>query len=242
MQPLPLPPRGGSIDSLAAFLNLASDNNFMLVVAWLLGALRLAGPYPMLAISAEQGPAKTVLSKLVRAVLDPSGAPVRTLPRNKRELFIAAGNGHSWPSTFQRSAALALYPLPIDERRCLFDTSAVHKSGRHSVCRRPTHHSQTRSRMSSPALILRPCYPADARTDWRNGSAGRSTRFGGSSNSHAHTSLARFRMRPHMAYTCCRIYASNACRGWLTSRSDARIVFSRGGTERWHRQGCWYQS
>ena len=94
MQPLPLPVRGGSIESLAPFLNLASENDFVLVVAWLLGALRTGGPYPVLAIAGEQGSAKTVLSKLLRAVIDPSVAPVRALPRDERELFIAASNGH----------------------------------------------------------------------------------------------------------------------------------------------------
>jgi hypothetical protein len=66
MQPLPLPLRGGSIESLAPFLNLASENDLVLVVAWLLGALRAGGPYPVLAIAGEQGSAKTVLSKLLR--------------------------------------------------------------------------------------------------------------------------------------------------------------------------------
>jgi hypothetical protein len=94
MQPLPLPVRGGSIESLAPFLNLASEDDFVLVVAWLSGALRAGGPYPVLAIAGEQGSAKTVLSKLLRAVIDPSVAPVRALPRNERELFIAASNGH----------------------------------------------------------------------------------------------------------------------------------------------------
>ena len=94
MQPLPLPLRGGSIDSLAPFLNLASENDFVLVVAWLLGALRAGGPYPVLAIAGEQGSAKTVLSKLLRALIDPSVAPVRALPRDERELFISASNGH----------------------------------------------------------------------------------------------------------------------------------------------------
>ena len=94
MQPLPLPVRGGSIESLAPFLNLASENDFVLVVAWLLGALRAGGPYPVLAIAGEQGSAKTVLSKLLRALIDPSVAPVRALPRDERELFIAASNGH----------------------------------------------------------------------------------------------------------------------------------------------------
>jgi hypothetical protein len=94
MQPLPLPVRGGSIEYLAPFLNLANDNDFVLVVAWLLGALRAGGPYPVLAIAGEQGSAKTVLSKLLRAVIDPSVAPIRALPRDERELFIAASNGH----------------------------------------------------------------------------------------------------------------------------------------------------
>jgi hypothetical protein len=92
--PLPLPVRGGSIESLAPFLNLASENDFILVVAWLLGALRACGPYPILAIAGEQGSAKTFLSKLLRALIDPSVAPVRALPRDERELFIAASNGH----------------------------------------------------------------------------------------------------------------------------------------------------
>jgi hypothetical protein len=91
MQPLPLPVRG---EALAPFLNLASDNDFVLVVAWLLGALRAGGPYPVLAIAGEQGSAKTVLSKLLRALIDPNVAPVRALPRDERELFIAASNGH----------------------------------------------------------------------------------------------------------------------------------------------------
>ena len=91
MQPLPLPVRGGSIESLAPFLNLASENDFVLVVAWLLGALRAGGPYPVLAIAGEQGSAKTVLSKLLRGLIDPSVAPVRALPRDERELFIYPG-------------------------------------------------------------------------------------------------------------------------------------------------------
>jgi hypothetical protein len=94
MQPLPLPVRGGSIDSLASFLNFSSENDFVLVVAWLLAAVRAGGPYPILGITGEQGSAKTLLSKLLRALIDPSVAPVRALPRNERELFIAASNGH----------------------------------------------------------------------------------------------------------------------------------------------------
>ncbi len=94
MLPLPTPVRGGSIEALASFVNLASRSDFVLVVAWVLAALRHGGPFPLLAISGEQGSAKTVLSKILRALIDPNAAPVRTAPREERDLFIAAGNGH----------------------------------------------------------------------------------------------------------------------------------------------------
>jgi hypothetical protein len=94
MLPLPVPERGGSIETLQSFLNLASRDDFVLVVAWLLAALRSESPYPLLAISGEQGSAKTVLSKLLKALIDPNTAPVRALSREERELMIAANNGH----------------------------------------------------------------------------------------------------------------------------------------------------
>jgi hypothetical protein len=49
MLPLPVPERGGSIETLQPFLNLSNQNDFVLVVAWLLAALRSSGPYPLLA-------------------------------------------------------------------------------------------------------------------------------------------------------------------------------------------------
>ena len=94
MLPLPVPERGGSIEVLRSFVNLSSQNEFVLIVAWLLAALRSGGPYPLLAVSGEQGSAKTVLSKLLRALVDPNEAAVRALPREERELMITANNGH----------------------------------------------------------------------------------------------------------------------------------------------------
>jgi ABC-type protease/lipase transport system fused ATPase/permease subunit len=93
MLPLPMPEPGGSIEALNSLLNLPGRNDFVLIVAWLLAALRSGGPYPLLAISGEQGSAKTVLSKLLKALVDPSAAPVRALSREQRELMIAANNG-----------------------------------------------------------------------------------------------------------------------------------------------------
>src|SRR6516225_9367761 len=93
MLPLPTPQAGGSIEELASFLNLPSRNDFVLVVAWL-ATLRAGGPYPVLAIAGEQGSAKTVLSKLLKDLVDPNVAPVRALAREERDLVIAANNSH----------------------------------------------------------------------------------------------------------------------------------------------------
>src|SRR5262245_24286929 len=94
MLPLPVPEPGGSIEALGSLLNLSSRSDFVLVVAWLLATLRPRGPYPLLAISGEQGSAKTVLSKMLKALIDPNIAPVRALPREQREVMIAANNSY----------------------------------------------------------------------------------------------------------------------------------------------------
>ena len=92
--PLSVPEQGGSIEALNSFLDLASRNDFVLIVDLAVGGIAAGGPYPLLAISGEQGSAKTVLSKLLKALIDPNAAPVRSLSREERELMIAANNGY----------------------------------------------------------------------------------------------------------------------------------------------------
>ena len=94
MRPLPIPERGGTIDALRPFLNVKYDLDFVLVVSWALACLRNRGPYPLMALSGEQGSAKSTLCAMLRALLDPNTAPLRALPREDRDLFIAASNGY----------------------------------------------------------------------------------------------------------------------------------------------------
>jgi hypothetical protein len=98
---VPVPEPGGSIEALSSFLNLPSRNDFVLIVSWLLAALRSGGPYPLLAISGEQDSAKTVLSKLLKALIDPNAAPVRALSREQR--MIAANKATCSPSIISRA-------------------------------------------------------------------------------------------------------------------------------------------
>jgi hypothetical protein len=94
MQALPAPVCGGSVEALRSFLNVRCDADFVLVIAWALAVLRNRGPYPVMVLSGEQGSAKSTFSAILRALLDPNTAPLRALPREDRDLFIAASNGH----------------------------------------------------------------------------------------------------------------------------------------------------
>ena len=76
------------------FINVKADEDFILVIAWLLAALRDTGPYPVLTVIGEQGSAKSTLMEILRSLIDPNVANLRSPPRDDRDLFIAAGNAH----------------------------------------------------------------------------------------------------------------------------------------------------
>ncbi len=92
MRPLPAPQHGGSIDALRPLVNVKREEDYTLLVAWLIGALAPAGPYPLLAINGEQGSGKTRLVTLLRNLIDPNAAPTRAMPRDDRNAFISASN------------------------------------------------------------------------------------------------------------------------------------------------------
>ena len=94
LHPLPEPVRGGSIDDLRSFVNVATENDFILIVSWVLAALRPRGPYPVLVFVAEQGAAKTTVTRVLRRLADPNLSDVRRPPKNTEDLMIAATNGH----------------------------------------------------------------------------------------------------------------------------------------------------
>jgi hypothetical protein len=90
---LPCPEAGGSIQDLRELVNFKTDDDFKLFVAWLLSALRPAGPFPILCLNGEQGSTKTTLARLARRLIDPNVADTRTAPKDETDLLIAARNG-----------------------------------------------------------------------------------------------------------------------------------------------------
>ncbi len=94
MLELPHPKRGGSIDELRDLANVGSDDDFALIVAFLLAALRPGRPYPLLNVMGEQGSAKSTLQRILRGLIDPSTTSLRSTPKDNRDLAIAAKNAY----------------------------------------------------------------------------------------------------------------------------------------------------
>ncbi len=104
MRPLPHPATSGSIEELWRFVNVKNQQDRILTVSWLIAALRPTGPYPVLDVQGEQGSAKSTNSEVLRNLVDPSKSPLRSLPREERDLMISAHN--SWVLCFDNVSYL----------------------------------------------------------------------------------------------------------------------------------------
>ncbi|MFZ3558365.1 MULTISPECIES: ATP-binding protein [unclassified Streptomyces] len=94
MKPLPEPIRDGDgVAKLRALLNTDEDG-FRLLVGWLVAAFIPDLPHPVLTFRGEQGTGKSYAAKMVIGIIDPSGAPKRTAPRDIKSWATQAFN--SW--------------------------------------------------------------------------------------------------------------------------------------------------
>ena len=91
--PLPVPDTGGSIDDFRQFCNV-SDSDFILIISFVLAALRPASEYPALALRGEQGSSKSSLAGLIRSLVDPNTSPLRSSPTSEEDLMVSAGCSH----------------------------------------------------------------------------------------------------------------------------------------------------
>jgi Bifunctional DNA primase/polymerase, N-terminal len=119
MRPLPTPEVGSRIEKLRDFVNVKTNNDFILVVAWLVAAFRHRGPFPILDFNGESGSAKSFASRIVRSLVDPRAAPIRAAPRDERDLVISANN--SWALAFDN---LSSVPAWLADALCRLATGS----------------------------------------------------------------------------------------------------------------------
>lgn len=91
---IPRPQRGGSITDLRKFINVRDNDQWILLVAWLLKTFIPRDECPILTIQGEQGSAKSTTAEIMKNMIDPTKAPLRSLPPNKQDLYVSAV--HSW--------------------------------------------------------------------------------------------------------------------------------------------------
>ncbi|MEY8099849.1 hypothetical protein AB9F29_21055 [Falsihalocynthiibacter sp. S25ZX9] len=95
MQALPTPERHpDGINLLRKFLNVETEADFQMLVAWLLGCFHPKGPYPILILSGEQGSAKSTTAQTLRDLIDPASPSTRSTPNSEQDLVIAAMHNH----------------------------------------------------------------------------------------------------------------------------------------------------
>jgi len=116
MRGLPTPERRGRLEDLRRFIR-SSDSDWLLIATWLLSTLRPCGPFPVLIVHGEQGSAKSTTSRILRAMVDPATASLRSEPRDARDLMIAATNG--WVVAIDNLSRL---PLWMSDALCSLST------------------------------------------------------------------------------------------------------------------------
>jgi hypothetical protein len=89
---LPDPTRPGDVNLLFTLLNCASDDR-PLILAALVAAL-LGVPVPIVLFRGPAGAAKTTAAKMIARTIDPSPAPVRSVPRDPESWAVTAGGSY----------------------------------------------------------------------------------------------------------------------------------------------------
>ncbi len=93
MMALPDPSADGDLNLLKKYINI-NDSELPLILGWMLCSLGAVKPYPILILQGEQGTGKSVTTRLIRSLIDPSSVPLRTPPRDTQNLLVSANNTH----------------------------------------------------------------------------------------------------------------------------------------------------
>jgi len=117
MEALPTPVKGGSLLTLRDILNIHEDDEIILIISWLVSTMMPKGPYPILLLQGQQGTAKTTTAKVLRSIIDPGKPLLNSLPRNGRDLMIAAIS--SWIQSFDNISGL---PVWLSDALCRIAT------------------------------------------------------------------------------------------------------------------------
>lgn len=97
----------GSIEALRPLLNYGTEANFKQIVAFLVGALRPSGPFPVLSLQGGEGSGKSSLERYLVRLIDPQTGALRKSPGRDPSfsVFVAAKSG--WLQAYDNLSSLS---------------------------------------------------------------------------------------------------------------------------------------
>lgn len=110
VSPMPAPVRGGKLNELRPLLNI-KDEEWPVVVAYLLSAWNPFGPYALLVLLGQSGAAKSTLARLLQGIVDSTFDHKRNReelfapPKNVEDLMVFAL--HTWLLTFDNLGSIS---------------------------------------------------------------------------------------------------------------------------------------
>jgi hypothetical protein len=94
MAPIPSPKESVDIRKLRDFFNLGSEQDFTLLISFIIGAWFYGKQYPILILQGPQGSGKTTISEILKDLIDPGAPSLRALPSKEEDVFIACRSSH----------------------------------------------------------------------------------------------------------------------------------------------------
>jgi hypothetical protein len=86
---IPLPVKGGSLGRLRKFFNMDNED-FDLILGWLVAILIQPGPIPILFLLGQQGTGKSTAARFLQGLIDAGPAPLVGSPKSERDWLVYA--------------------------------------------------------------------------------------------------------------------------------------------------------
>jgi hypothetical protein len=89
-RPLPVPVKGGTLESLRPLMNAGDDAQWTLMMSWLVGTFLPSGAFAHLVLEGERGSAKSTTALVLLSMLDPSDAGLSGPPKDEVDATVSA--------------------------------------------------------------------------------------------------------------------------------------------------------
>lgn len=116
MRGIPVPSKKGVLGVLWKYLNISIEDR-LLLLAWMLEALRPETPFVIAEFIGGQGTAKSTTQSDIRDLIDPNAVNLRAAPKTPEDIFVSAGN--NWIASYNNLSHIS---APMQDAYCTLAT------------------------------------------------------------------------------------------------------------------------